>query len=49
MKRTCVWLAAVLLGTAWLAAVTPPEKFLGYPVGADRKLADYGEIRAYFQ
>lgn len=49
MKRTCVWLAVVLLGTAWLAAVTPPEKFLGYPVGADRKLADYGEIRAYFQ
>ncbi len=31
------------------AAQTPPEKFLGFRVGADRQLADYGQITAYFQ
>jgi hypothetical protein len=30
-------------------AQTSPEKFLGHQVGADRKLADYGQIRAYFE
>ncbi len=30
-------------------AQTSPEAFLGHPVGADRKLADYGQIRAYFE
>lgn len=28
---------------------TPPEDFLGHQVGADRKLADYTQIQAYFQ
>lgn len=28
---------------------TPPEEFLGFQVGADRKLADYEQIRNYFQ
>lgn len=28
---------------------TPPEKFLGHKVGADRKLADYNQIQTYFQ
>jgi hypothetical protein len=36
-----------LLGT--LGAQTSPEKFLGFKPGADRKLADYGQIQAYFQ
>jgi len=31
------------------AAQTPPEKFLGHQVGADRKLADYNQIKAYFE
>jgi len=32
-----------------LIAQTPPEDFLGHKVGADRKLADYNQIQAYFQ
>ncbi len=32
-----------------LGAQTSPEKFLGFQPGADRKLADYGQIQAYFQ
>lgn len=32
-----------------LFAQTSPEKFLGHKVGADRKLADYSQIKAYFQ
>jgi hypothetical protein len=31
------------------AAQTSPEAFLGHRVGADRRLADYGLIRAYFE
>ena len=27
----------------------PPEAFLGFPVGADRKVADYGQIGRYFE
>jgi len=30
-------------------AQTAPEKFLGHQVGADRKLADYNQIKAYFE
>jgi hypothetical protein len=30
-------------------AQTPPEEFLGHKVGADRKLADYSQIQAYFE
>jgi len=32
-----------------LVSQTPPEEFLGYKVGADRKLADYTQIMAYFE
>ena len=35
--------ASLLLPTLAFAA-TSPEKLLGHPVGADRKLADYGQI-----
>ena len=31
------------------AAATSPQTFLGFPVGADRKLADYGQIVRYFE
>ncbi len=31
-----------------LPAQTSPEEFLGHKVGADRKLADYNQIQAYF-
>lgn len=30
-------------------AQTPPEKFLGHRVGEDRQLADYNQIKAYFE
>jgi hypothetical protein len=32
-----------------LYAQTSPEEFLGHEVGADRKLADYNQIMAFFQ
>ncbi|MBN1224977.1 MAG: hypothetical protein JXB23_17135, partial [Candidatus Aminicenantes bacterium] len=32
-----------------LPAQTSPEEFLGHKVGADRKLADYNQIRTYFE
>ena len=32
-----------------LVSQTPPEKVLGHKIGADRKLADYNQIQAYFQ
>jgi hypothetical protein len=46
-------LAALLLaGSAlrvWAAPVPSPSEFLGFEVGADRKLADYKQIAKYFQ
>ena len=41
-------LALAFLFTS-LIAQTPPEKFLGFKVGADRKLADYNQIMGYFK
>jgi hypothetical protein len=41
-------LAASLL-PAPAIAVTSPEAFLAFPVGADRKLAGYGQIVGYFE
>jgi hypothetical protein len=34
---------------ALLVAQTSPEEFLGFKVGADRKLADYSQIKGYFE
>jgi len=44
-------LALIALGLAAgpAAAQTPPDKFLGHKVGEDRKLADYAQIKAYFE
>ena len=39
---------AFLVIAGFLAAQTTPEAFLGFKVGADRKLADYNQIKAYF-
>jgi hypothetical protein len=44
-----VFLTILVLSGAVLLAQTPPEKFLGFKVGADRKLADYAQITAYFR
>lgn len=41
-------LAALILLPLLLSAQTSPEAFLGFKVGADRKLADYNQIQAYF-
>jgi hypothetical protein len=42
-------LVAFILAAGALAAQTPPDKFLGHKPGEDRKLADYVQIRAYFE
>jgi hypothetical protein len=40
---------SVAMAAAFLSAQTSPEQFLGFKVGADRKLADYTQIKAYFE
>ena len=42
-------LAALALTAGILSAQTPPDKFLGFKVGEDRKLADYTQIKGYFE
>src|SRR5437867_924414 len=51
MKRSlCNALAAFLVASALTAAAPPsPSQFLGFEVGADRKLADYRQIASYFK
>jgi hypothetical protein len=47
--KTVLLVAAILLSLPGLArAQTPPDKFLGLQLGADKVLADYGQIRSYF-
>jgi hypothetical protein len=40
---------AVLLIPSLAQAVTTPAQFLGHPVAAEKKLADYGQIVRYFE
>ena len=49
MTRTLLVLTLIFLSAGRLASQTPPDKFLGYKVGEDRKLADYSQIKAYFE
>ncbi len=49
VRRTSLLLLYFVLSATWLAAQTPPGKFLGFKIGEDRKLADYGQITAYFR
>ncbi len=50
VRTPIVWaLAALIFAAGTLAAQTPPDKFLGFKVGEDRKLADYAQIKAYFE
>ena len=51
MKKKIVSLSFLLLFILpfILVAQTTPEKFLGHKVGADRKVADYNQIQAYFK
>lgn len=48
-KFTSSAIVSLLLLSPGLYAQTSPESFLGHQVGADRKLADYNQIRAYFR
>jgi hypothetical protein len=49
LKKTFVIFLLLLFVPFFLGAQTSPEEFLGHKVGADRKLADYNQIQAYFQ
>ncbi|MGZ5439974.1 MAG: M14 family zinc carboxypeptidase, partial [Candidatus Aminicenantales bacterium] len=46
---TALALAALILSAGILTGQTPPDKFLGFKVGEDRKLADYTQIKSYFE
>ena len=50
MQKKLIFILALLLilPSFHLLAQTSPEEFLGHKVGADRKLADYTQIRDYF-
>jgi hypothetical protein len=48
MKRT-LFAIAFLVAATLTAAVQSPSQFLGFDVGADRKLADYTQIVSYFR
>ncbi len=39
----------IVFSAGILSAQTPPDKFLGFAVGADKKLADYAQIHDYFK
>jgi len=47
--RFALILVLLALAGPLLTAQTTPESFLGFKVGADRKLADYSQITAYFR
>ena len=49
LKAGAAVLFALLLAPLFLPAQTSPEAFLGFKIGADRKLADYEQIQAYFK
>jgi hypothetical protein len=48
LQKAATGLFALFLLPLLLSAQTSPEAFLGFKVGADRKLADYGQVQAYF-
>ena len=50
MKRVLPLLFLVpSLHVVQAAQITSPEQFLGFQVGADRKLADWQQISSYFR
>jgi hypothetical protein len=48
-KILSICLLILFCVSSHLVAQTSPEEFLGHKVGADRKLADYNQILAYFK
>jgi len=49
LKKFALAFAAIIVLAVFLGAQTTPEAFLGFKVGADKKLADYNQIKAYFE
>ncbi len=50
MKKNRVFgVLFIFIFASFLGAQTPPSKFLGFRIGADKKLADYNQIQAYFK
>lgn len=50
MKRIILFTIFIVFITAPVeSAILSPDEFLGFSLGADRKLADYHQITAYFQ
>ncbi len=49
INKPAIIIMILLLCSLTALAQTPPEKFLGYKPGADRQLADYNQIKAYFE
>ncbi len=47
-SRAAVLLTTALLATATAQQITPPEKFFGFQLGADRKMARWDKIVEYF-
>src|SRR5690348_10177421 len=43
------WLPLLLAALAAAQAIPTPQQYFGFPMGADRKLARYDKIVAYFQ
>jgi hypothetical protein len=48
LKKISAAFILLIFMPCFLGAQTPPEEFLGHKVGANRKLADYKQIQAYF-
>ena len=48
-KRYFLALLFSVVAASLVHAQTTPEAFLGFKVGADKKLADYNQIKAYFE
>ncbi|HER42832.1 MAG TPA: hypothetical protein ENO08_00030 [Candidatus Eisenbacteria bacterium] len=42
-----LFLTVFFIASAEAAEVRSPEEYLGFPIGADRKLADYNEVMGY--
>src|SRR5687767_8667059 len=49
MKQLLAAIALVLATSVTAAPIQSPSQFLGFEVGADRKLADYKQITSYFR
>jgi len=49
IRKISITIIPLILSLFPLFGITSPEQFLGFRVGADRKLADYQQIVAYLQ